>query len=379
MAPKLKGLKDIPNLKGKRVALRLDLNVPMDGGKILDETRIEKSLPTLEYLRNAGAKTVVLSHLGNDGAASLEEVARRLGARLPAGFMPKVTGADAERATRELKDGGILVLENLRRDPGEKQNSTFFALALSRLGDVCVNEAFSASHRAHASIVSLPKLLPSYAGLQFERELKELSRSLRPKHPFLFILGGAKFSTKLPLIKKYLDIADSVFVGGAIMNSFFKAKGYETGRSLADDAGENLKALLRGKKLVLPTDVLVNDGTPAGAHDIKEKDIVHDIGPRSLSKVLSLIKDSKEVLFNGPLGAYELGFDKTTEAVIRAMAAKGIRSVVGGGDTLTIVAKMGIENDLSFVSTAGGAMIEFLSKGTLPGIEALKRQTTNNK
>ncbi|MDP3958176.1 MAG: phosphoglycerate kinase [bacterium] len=378
MKPKLRGLKDIPALKGKRVALRLDLNVPMDGGKILDETRIEKALPTLRYLREAGAKTVVLSHLGSDGEESLEEVARRLGERLPAGFMPKTTGPDAERATHELRDGGILVLENLRSDPGEKGNSTFFAMALSKLGDFYVNDAFAASHRAHASVVSLPKFLPGYAGLQFEREVKELSRSFRPKRPFLFILGGAKFSTKLPLIKRYLGLADKIFVGGAIMNSFFKAKGYETGKSLADSAGEDLKALLKDKKLMLPTDVLVNDGETRGARDVGKNDIVRDIGPASLAKLLSFIGESKEILFNGPLGAYELGFDKTTEAALQAMAKKGVRSVVGGGDTATIVGKLGMEKKLSFVSTGGGAMIEFLSNGTLPGIEALKKQITNS-
>ena len=370
---KLPLLKNAKNLKGKRVLLRLDLNVPMEGTRILDNTRIKKVLPTLLYLRKAGARTIVISHLGKDGTHSLKEAARILGKHIPLGFMPKVSGRDAEERVAGMKNGSILVLENLRREKGETENSNLFALSLSRLGDVYVNDAFSESHRKYASIVSLPKFLPSYAGLLFEKEMKELSLVLAPKRPFLFILGGAKISTKLPLIKKYLKIADNVFVGGAVQNSFFKALGYEIGKSLKDDCGEDLIKLSRHKNLILPVDVLVNKGAARRIDEVKKGDTIRDIGPQSLSTLLSLIAKEKEILFNGPLGNYELGFDETTKETLKAMAKTKARTVVGGGDTIVIVSRLKLENKLSFVSTAGGAMIEFLAKGTLPGILALKK------
>lgn len=375
MIPKIKLplLKNVKNLKGKRVLLRLDLNVPMERTRILDNTRIKKALPTLLYLKKKGARTIVISHLGKDGERSLKEVVRILGKQIPLGFMPKVAGRDVEERVAGMKNGSILVLENLRREKGEMENNTFFALSLSRLGDIYVNDAFSESHRASASIVSLPKFLPSYAGLLFEKEMKELSLVLTPKRPFLFILGGAKISTKMPLVRKYLKIADHVFVGGAVQNSFFKALGYEIGKSLADDCGEDLVKLSRHKNLILPVDVLVNRGAVRRIDEVKKGDIIRDIGPQSLSILLSLITKEKEILFNGPLGNYELGFDETTKETLKAMAKTKARTVVGGGDTQVVLSRLKLENKFSFVSSAGGAMIEFLAKGTLPGIEALKK------
>lgn len=370
---KLPLLKNAKNLKGKRVLLRLDLNVPMDGERILDNARIKKALPTLLYLRREGARTIAISHLGKDGEHSLKEVARILGKRIPLGFVPKVVDRDVEERVRSMKNGSILVLENLRREVGEIGNNTFFSLSLSRLGDIYVNDAFSESHREVASIVSLPKFLPCYAGFLFEEEIRELSKVSTPRKPFLFILGGAKISTKLPLIKKYLKIADWVFVGGAIMNSFFKARGFEIGKSLADSAGEDVSLLLKNKKLILPTDVVVNDGEVGAANAINKKDIVRDIGPDSLARLKNLISDSKEILFNGPLGQYELGFDETTKETLKAISKTKARTVVGGGDTEVIVSRLKLENKFSFVSSAGGAMILFLATGTLPGIDALKK------
>lgn len=370
---KLRSIRDIKGLRGKRVLLRLDLNVPLDRGRIIDDTRIEKALPTLKFLKKAGARTIVIAHLGADGAASLRDVARRLGKHLPVGFMPEITGQAVEQAVRSMHNGGILVLENIRRDSGEMEKGTFLAMSLSRLANFYVNDAFSASHRPHASIVLLPKFLPGYVGLQFETELAELTKTFTPKRPFLFILGGAKFTTKVPLIKKFLKIADRVYVGGALMNSFFKAMGHETGRSLTDSAGEDIASLLKSHKLVLPTDVMVNDGEVRRIDEVKRRDTIRDIGPDSLKELISLIGQSKEILFNGPLGYYEMGFDRTTKETIKAMIKAKAHTVVGGGDTLAIVEKLKAEPKLSFVSTAGGAMIEFLSEGTLPGIEALRK------
>jgi len=369
--PELPSLKKAKLLKGKRVLLRLDLNVPEDGETILDDTRLWKALPTLQYLKKAGARTIVISHFGSDGAKSLKPVARRLSKMISVGFVPALSGPTVEKAVAELKNGGILVLENLRRDDGESKNRTFFALSLARLADYYVNDAFSASHRAHASIVSLPKLLPSYIGLQFEKEIKELSSAFVPKRPFLVILGGAKLSTKLPLIKKYLKIADHVYVAGALADPFFKAWGFEIGKSLSDDAGEDLITLLKHKKLLLPEDVVVDEGVVRRIDEVKKKETIRDIGPDSLQALLGLVSRSKTILMNGPLGYYELGYNKPTEELLRAIARSKAHSIVGGGDTLALITKLNLGSKFSFVSTAGGAMIDFLSTGTLPGIEAL--------
>ncbi|MEK7558361.1 MAG: phosphoglycerate kinase [Patescibacteria group bacterium] len=371
---KLPSIRNAKNFKGKRVLLLLDLNVPISRGRILDDTRLKMALPTLEFLKKRGARTIVMSHLGNDGKESLKIVAQALNKFIPVGFVPEILGKKVEAMIDTLGNGGILMLENIRRNNGEVSNSSSFTTALAQLGDIYVNDAFSVSHRKHASIVSLPKFLPSFAGLKFEEEVGELSKVFIPKRPFLFILGGAKLETKLPLIKKYIKIADTVYVGGALMNPFFNALGYEVGKSLKENAGEDLKKIARHNNLVLPTDVLVNKKGVRKLGDVKKGDIVRDIGPESLAALLSYIKESKEILFNGPLGEYELGFDETTKEVLKAMGKSKARTVVGGGDTLAIVSRLKLGDKFSFVSTAGGAMIEFLSEGTLPGIEALKKK-----
>jgi len=347
-------------------------------GKVADISRIESALPTLKFLRLAGARTVIVSHLG-DGETSLKEVARKLNSFIRVGFIPGLLDAKAAAAVAALPESGILMLENLRSDAGERENSTFFALSLSRLGDIYVNDAFSASHRVHASVVSLPRFLESFIGFQFERELYELSKSLTPEKPFLFIIGGAKPETKLPLIKKYARVADKIFVGGALMNSFFKSEGYEVGESIAQDAGDDLAELARRKNFILPGDVVVEGGKVKKVGEIDKNDIVRDIGPKALRALVGSIKGKKEIIFNGPLGNYELGFDKSTKETLKAMAKSRARTVVGGGDTLAIVSRLKIGKRLSFVSTGGGAMLEFLSRGTLPGIEALKKHKTIDK
>ncbi|MBX4215560.1 phosphoglycerate kinase [Candidatus Parcubacteria bacterium] len=374
--PSLSGAKD---LKGKRVLLRLDLNVPQDGDTILDDTRLWKALPTLEFLKKKGARVIAISHLGHDGTCSMKGVARRLAKLIPVGFVPEVSGPLVEKAVASMKNGSIILLENVRRDEGETKNRPLFALSLASLADYYVNDAFSVSHRTHASIVSLPKLLPSFVGLQFEKEVRALSALFSPKRPFLFILGGAKLETKLPLIKKYLKIADYVYVAGALANPFFKTWGFGIGKSIADDAGEDLVALLKHKKLLLPEDVVV-DGPGIAApgivrriDEVKKKETIRDIGPDSLEALLKLVARSREILFNGPLGYYELGFSKPTEDLLRAIGKSKADSTVGGGDTLALITKLNLESKFSFVSTAGGAMIDFLSEGTLPGIEALKK------
>lgn len=375
---KLRTLHHIKSLKGKRVLLRLDLNVPLKGGRVLDAYRIKRALPTIRFLKAQKAKVIIISHIGSDGAKSLRPIARYLNKTMNVGFYPGLSGRDLPNIVSAMKEGGVMMLENLRRDPGEKGNNMNFARHLARLGDVFVNDAFSVSHRDHASVVLLPKLLPSYAGFLFEDEVKHLSRALKPSHPFFFILGGAKFETKIPLIKKFLKLADSVFVGGALSNNFFKEMGYEIGLSVADQKNFSLKPLLKNKKLILPSDVVVKTRTGKIVKtigSIRERDSIKDAGPRTLRDVAKVAARAKFILWNGPLGNYEEGFDKGTGELLKVIAKSKAESVVGGGDSLALISKLRLEKKFTFVSTGGGAMLDFLAHGTLHGIQALSKNS----
>lgn len=351
----MRNLKQIKNLKGKTVLLRVDFNVPIKGGKVVDDFRIKAALPTIRFLRNKGARVILLSHHSSKGQ-SLRPIQK---------YLSKIFSID------EVK-----LLENLRFDRGEEKNDSVFAKKLASLGDVYVNDAFPVSHRVHASIISLPKYLPSFAGFQLENEVKNLSKAIKnPKHPFLFILGGAKFSTKMPLIKKYLKLADHVFIGGALANDFLKAKGCEVGLSLVDETNYNIEKILKNKKLILPTDVLVKSGHKLinkKSNEIKKNEIILDIGEETVKNLASIIKQSKLILWNGPLGKYEDGGAEGTRKVLKLVANAKTETIVGGGDTVVLVSEMKLENKFSFVSTGGGATLDFLANGTLPGIKALE-------
>ncbi len=340
----MRTIKQIKNLKNKTVLLRVDFNVPIINGRVADDFRIVKTLPTIKYLLHRGARKIILiTHLGEDGKSSLKPVEEKF------------------FTLSKIPKDKITFFENVRKFPGEEKNDLTFAQKLAEPGDIYVNEAFSVSHRAHASIVTLPKLLPAFAGLQFEAEVKNLSRAFqKPKHPFLFILGGAKFSTKMPLIEKYLKLADYVFVGGALANTFLQAKGYEVGKSLVDSADWQVGKLLNNRRLVLPTDFIKKDG------------IILDIGEVSIKNLTSLIKKSKLILWNGPLGRYEDGGAKATEKILKLVANSKAETIVGGGDTVALVSKLKMEKKFSFVSTGGGAALDFLVNGTLPGIKMLE-------
>ena len=334
--------------------MRVDFNVPIKNGKVLDDFRIQKALPTIRFLQKKGAKVVLISHLGEDGKASMKPVADCL---------------------KQYIKKNVTLLENIRKYPGEEKNDPRFAKKLSELGDFYVNEAFSVSHRKHASIVGVPKYLPSYAGFQLEAEVKNLSKVFKkPKHPFLFILGGAKFSTKMPLLQKYIKIADQIFIGGALANDFLKAEGYTVGKSLVDDT-KGIKNILKNKKLILPVDVLVLSGGKfirRQVDEVQKNDIIIDIGDKSVKMAEEYIKKSKLILWNGPLGKYENGGDKATKKLLKAVAQSRAESIIGGGDIVSIVSEMKMEKKFSFVSTGGGATLDFLANGTLPGIKALK-------
>jgi phosphoglycerate kinase len=373
----MKSIKELKNLTGKRVILRADFNVPIKNGIVLDDFRIKKVIPTILYLQKKGAKVIIISHIGEEGKESLSPVAAKLKKYIKdAEFISTpIFSNETEAKINSLKNKDIVLLENLRRETGEKKNSPSFARALSRYGEIYVNDAFSVCHREHASIVGITKYLPGYAGFQLEAEIENLSKVFKPSHPFLFILGGAKFETKIPLIKKFLRSADHIFIAGAIANDFFKAKGYEVGVSLVGDINFQVPLLLKAKNLILPIDVEVTKNSKN--HFVKPNNVmpdenIVDIGPQSILELKSLINKAEFILWNGPLGKYESGFGGATEEVLKIVAKSKAKNVIGGGDTVALISKLKIEDKLGFVSTGGGATLDFLSKGTLPGIRVLK-------
>jgi len=375
-------LADIKELRGKRVLLRLDLNVPVKNGRVMDDFRIERSLPTIKYLKKNGARVVIISHIGRRKSDTLKPVARHLNTFVKVGFVPERAEEKLQDIVTNMKNGTAIVLENLRRNPGEAANDRAYAKRIATLGDIFVNDAFSVSHRRHASIVGVPAFLPGYIGFLFEEELKQLSSTFHPPRPFLFVLGGAKPETKIPLIKKYLDIANFVFVGGAVANVFFRAQGHEIGRSFTGGFSGNVKPLVRHKKLLIPFDALVRKGNkvkPKAISDILSSDTIVDVGPRSVGALADHISKARCILFNGPLGNYEKGYDKATASVLSLIAKSKARSILGGGDTAYMASYLGLDKKFTFISTGGGSMIAFLATGTLPGMDALKKQKAKNR
>ncbi len=267
------------------------------------------------------------------------------------------------------------MMENLRRYEGEETNDGTFAQDLSRFGEIYVNEAFSCSHRSHASIVGVPKYIPGFMGLQFEEEIKNLSEAFHPEHSFLFILAGAKFSTKLPLVEKFLTLADDVFIGGALANDLFKQKGYEIGKSLVSEGDLDLSVIVKHPKTLLPTDVTVEDEGKISLKSpdtVSREDKITDAGPKTDEMLKEKIKKAKFILWNGPLGQYEKGFKEPTFTLARIIAESGVKAIVGGGDTLATIRELNLFDKFFFVSTGGGAMLDFLANETLPGIVALE-------
>lgn len=371
----MKSIIGAKELKGKRVLVRVDFNVPIKDGRVLDAFRLRAAMDTIRTLRRIGAKIILIAHLGKDGSQSLETVAIYMHKFVPLTFVRDVIGPAAQTAVANMKNGDVILLENLRTEPGEIKNTKAFAKTLASLGDAYVNDAFSNSHREHASMVGLPALLPAYAGIQLEEEIKELTPAYKNKHhPFLFILGGAKFSTKIPLVTKYLKDADRVFIGGALANDFWRAMGYEMGESVVGEKFD-VKKMLTNKKLMLPIDVVTKAGHMVGLkkpNELSKTDMAVDIGPASVELLQKEIDQAKFIVWNGPLGVYQNGFDKATNKVLRHIVKRRVETILGGGDTVTAVQSLGVENRLKFVSTGGGATLDFLAHGTLPGIKALK-------
>jgi len=372
----LPDIRDAGNLKGKRVFLRVDFNISVADGAVRDDYRIRQALPTIEFLRKQGARTILASHIGRDPNESLRPVFERLKKDIPLSFADDILGAEAATAVDNLAEGGVLLLQNLRREAGENANDAIMAKRLASYADLYVDDAFAFAHRMTASIVGIPKLLSHYAGIQFLKEVEGLSKALEPEHPALALLSGAKFETKSPLIRKFLKTYDTVFVGGALANDFFKAQGYEVGRSVISDEVVGIEDLLLEQKLLLPADVIVE--TEEGVREERDprlvgnNEIILDAGKETVAVLKEKIADAHFILWNGPFGVYEKGFTESTEEVARMIAQSDAVSVVGGGDTIAAIAKLKLEDKFTFLSTAGGAMLEFLAKGTLPGIDALR-------
>jgi 3-phosphoglycerate kinase len=373
----MKTLNNIQSFKSVKILLRADFNVPVKNGVVIDDYRIRMTLPTIDLLMSKGAKVIMISHLeaidGSNG--TLEPVAEHLKKLGKSVLFVKNWKNARNVIDNEMKDGECILLENLRTFEGEKANDPKFSKELASLGDIYVNDAFSVSHRAHASVVGVTKFLPSYAGLQLEKEVANLSKAFNPTHPFLFILGGAKFETKLPLLQKFIDIADLVFVGGALATDVFKAKGYEVGQSLVSKTNIDLTGFAGNSKLLLPVDIENQDHEIKLAEGMSKDDRSMDSGPKTLELLKQKISEAKFILWNGPLGVYESGFKRPTLELARLVAgatSHGAETIVGGGDTIAAIAENSDHDKFTFISTGGGAMLEFLAKGTLPGIEALE-------
>ena len=384
-------LRDL-DVKGKRVLMRVDYNVPLgEAGAVKDDNRIRQTLPSINHILKAGGSVVLMSHLGRPKGKvvpemSLAPVARRLHELLgrPVKMLPDCIGPEVERAIRAMKPGDVTLLENLRFHKEEEENEPAFAAELSKLGEVYVNDAFGTCHRAHASVVGPPAVMPAAAGLLVEKEVRYLGGLLRgAEHPFVALMGGKKVSDKIKVIENLLDLVDQLLVGGAMTYTFMAAKGEQVGKSLVFPEDLDLaRALLKkgGAKLVLPTDHVVADKFEAGAKTQMVTGAIPDgwagvdIGPETRATYAHLIKIAKTVVWNGPVGIFEVKeFAAGTRAMCEAMAACQGQTVVGGGESAEAAGKFGVADKLDHVSTGGGASLEFLEGAPLPGIAALDK------
>jgi phosphoglycerate kinase len=397
----IRTLDDLGDVAGRTVLVRLDLNVPMQDGEVTDASRIERSVPTVAELRDKSAKVVVLSHFGRpkgrrESSMSLRPLCRPLGQALggiEVAFAEDCIGEPAERAVAALQPGGVLLLENLRFHPGEEKNEPAFADQLARLGERYVNDAFSASHRAHASITGLAERLPSAAGRLMQAEIEALSRALdHPDRPLAAVIGGAKVSTKVEVLGNLIAKVDLLVLGGGMANTFLYARGTPVGRSLCEkDLAETAREIMakaeaRNCQIVLPIDGRIATEFKAGARSsvvpielVPEEAMILDIGPGSAEQIQGAIARCETLVWNGPLGAFEIPpFDAGTTAVARMVAertqAGKLMSVAGGCDTLAALAHAGVLEQFSYVSTAGGAFLEWLEGKELPGVAVLKKR-----
>lgn len=378
-------MENIPFLKpqmlkpGMNVILRLDLNVPIHNGKIQDTFRIEQAMRTLTLLQKKKVKTIVLSHLG-DSNQSLQMVVGVLAKKIKhITHTPYLVGDRVLHAVQNIKNGEILVLENLRSQKGEEENAPSFARGLARFGDLFIQDGFAVAHRRHASVVGVPSFLPSVIGPEFATELKGLASALNPKSPSLLILGGAKFSTKLPLLKKYLKTTDTIFLGGALAHNILRARGIDIGMSLVDTSVPIPSTITKAPNIIVPIDAVTENGDVVDIRHLGMRDKIVDIGPATVALLGQKIKGAKTVIMNGPLGLYEDGWTGGTRAVLKDLAQTKGEVIIGGGDTVALARALKLHTKIDFVSTGGGAMLDYLTNGTLPGIEAVKKSASQKK
>jgi len=385
-----KSVKDI-DVAGKRVLMRVDFNVPLaEDGSILDDRRIRAAVPTIEYLLDKGAKLILVSHLGRpkgyDPAFKMDNVARRLSEILgkPVLKLDSCVGPEVKEAVDKMKPGDIIMLENVRFYDGETKNDPEFARQLAELADIYVNDAFGTAHRAHASTVGVAQYLPAVAGFLMKKELEFLGKVISaPDKPFVVILGGAKVSDKIGVIDNLLDKADTLLIGGGMLFTFLKAKGYEIGKSLLDaehlDYAKNVLEKA-GDKIVLAEDVVVADKiAPDASYKVVPVDSIPpdwigvDIGPKSVETFAKYIKEAKTIFWNGPMGIYEIGiFAEGTKGVAKAVAESPALSIVGGGDIAAALEELSYADKISHISTGGGASLEFIEGKELPGVAVLQ-------
>jgi phosphoglycerate kinase len=383
------------DVRGKRVLCRVDFNVPLDGTTITDDTRIRAALPTIEWLRNNGARVILCSHLGRPKGQVQDELrlapaGDRLSELLgqPVTNIPTTIGDEAEATVAGLKDGDVALLENLRFDPREEKNDPEFAQSLARLADIYVNDAFGAAHRAHASTAGVAEHLPAYLGLLMQKEVIALGTLLEsPQRPFAAIIGGAKVSDKIAVLENLVSKVDTLLIGGGMANTFLLAQGKEVGKSLVekyqvDTANAIIKdAKQRDVTLMLPTDVIVaedmksTEGHVVSTEDISDTMAIFDIGPDTANAYADAIATHKTILWNGPLGVTENeAFCGGTRTVAEAVAAADGFTVIGGGDSVAAIEKLGYSDRIDHISTGGGASLEFLEGKTLPGIAAIPQE-----
>lgn len=382
------------DVAGKRVLVRVDFNVPMEAGRIVDDTRIREAIPTIQDLVERGARVILMTHLGRpDGQVDDDYRTTPLATRLselmgrPVAHLDDCIGPEAEAAVRAMRDGDIVMLENVRFHAGETKNDPAFARQLAALGDLYVNDAFGTAHRAHASTAGVAQFLPAVAGLLMEREIRTLGRVMTdPPHPLVAIIGGSKISTKIGVLRSLMQRVDRLCVGGAMACTLLKAKGLRVGHSLVEDdqldVARSLLASSRqgGGTLVLPLDAVVAaEAKPGVATEVVAIDAIPaemkvlDVGPMTVERFLQTCDGAAAVVWNGPLGVYEVPpFDRGTDALAQGLAGSDAETIIGGGDLVAALQKQHLAERMSFVSTGGGATLEFLEGKTLPGIAALQ-------
>jgi phosphoglycerate kinase len=384
-----KTVRDI-DLKGKRVLMRVDFNVPMVDGKVTDDKRIKASLPTIQYVLDQGASVILMSHLGRpkggpDPEFSLKAAAEVLAGHLkrPVQMAPDCVGLEVEKMAKALKPGDVLMLENTRFHAGEEKNDLELAKKMTAIGDVYVNDAFGSAHRAHSSTEGVARFLPAVSGFLMEQELEYLGRAaVNPEHPYVGILGGAKISDKIAVVENLLGKCDKLIIGGGMANTFLAAKGYNMQDSLVEtgsiDLAESILAKAGGK-LILPVDAVIADKFDAEANSqVVDVDKIPagwrmlDVGPKTLASYKEELKGAKLVVWNGPVGVFEMPkFAEGTSTLAKMLAESGATTVIGGGDSASAVRKAGVTKQMTHVSTGGGASLEFLEGKELPGLAAL--------